>query len=84
MSWRRPSQITTAPKVRPPATTEPTTRASSPATLVDPERLDTTSTTTPMGTEAMTTRTSGAQVSRSARRPNHWRKTASASSAATV
>ena len=45
VSWRRPSQITTAPKVRPPATTEPTTRASRPATVVDAERLDTTSTT---------------------------------------
>ena len=36
------------------------------------------------GDEAMATRTSGAQVSRSARRPNHWWKTASASSAATL
>ena len=38
----------------------------------------------PMGTEAMTTRTSGAQVSRAARRPNHWWKTAKARRAATV
>ena len=34
--------------------------------------------------EATTTRQSGAQVSRSARRPNHWWKTARASRAATV
>jgi len=46
-SWRRPSQITTAPKVSPPARTEPTTRVSSPVTLVDEERLDTTRTRFP-------------------------------------
>ena len=47
----------------------PTTRASSPAMLVDPERFDTTSTTTPMGTEATTTRQTGAQVPRLGQAP---------------
>ena len=37
-----------------------------------------------MGSAAMRTRTSGAHVARSARRPNHWWKTASASKAATL
>jgi hypothetical protein len=74
----------TAANVAPPATTEPTTRASNPATLVDPERFETTSTTTAMGTVAMATRSNGAHVSAGARRPNHRWKTASARTAATL
>ena len=51
--------------------------------LVDAERLDTTRTTTAMGTTATVTRISGAHEARSASRPNHWWKTASASKADT-
>ena len=69
-------QTTTAPKVSRRPRPTPTTRASSAGALVDPERLETTRTTTAIGTVAIDDAAQGAQVSRSARRPNHWRKTA--------
>src|SRR6516165_2828322 len=83
-SLRLPSQTTVAAKVSPPAIVAPTTRANSPAVLVDPDRFDTSRTTNAIGTVAMTTRVRGAHVTVGARRPNHWWKTARASSAATV
>ena len=73
-----------APKVMPPASTEPTTRASRPAGLVEPDRFEMTRTTMAIGMLAITTRQSGAQVSRGARRPNHRRKTTRVNKAATV
>jgi hypothetical protein len=76
--------MTVAAKVMPPATVAPTTRKKRPAVLVEPDKFETRRTTNAMGMVAITTRVSGAHVPAGARRPNHWWKTASASSAATV